>query len=177
MRRCPGLVAGVVGAGLLAVVAIVAAGPAAAFQQQELETVFGEHGYVWQPAPTPPGATSWAALQDLELTERIDGDWIVYDAAFGDGVKALEGETIKINGFMMPLQNTERQTHFVLMAYPPSCPFHLAGGPSAFIEIKAAEGVPFSYDPILMEGTFQLEPNTDTGVLYRMVDARPVGAD
>ena len=173
--------------------AVVAAGPAAAFQQQELETVFGEHGDVWQPAPTPPGATSWAALQDLELTERIDGDWIVYDAAFGDGVKALEGETIKINGFMMPLQNTERQTHFVLMAYPPSCPFHLAGGPSAFIEIKADEVREALAEPVnavVEAAKIALERTPPelaadivdkgivlVGVLYRMVDARPIGAD
>lgn len=164
------ILAGLVTAGLLAQ-------ESGTDQPQQLETVYGEaDGDVWQPAPTPPGATSWVVLQDLELEERLEGEWVIYDPIFGDKVKALAGERIKINGFMMPLQNAEKQTHFVLMAYPPSCPFHLAGGPSAFIEVKSDEAVAFSYEPVLMEGRFELiqEDEEDSGLFYRMVDARPV---
>ncbi|MGF1605887.1 MAG: hypothetical protein ACFB22_06065 [Rhodothalassiaceae bacterium] len=143
--------------------------------QEQLQTIYGgPDGDVWQPAPTPPGAQSWVALQDLELEERLDGEWIVFDPIFGPKVEALNGRLITINGFMRPLENARAQKHFLLTAYPLSCPFHTAGGASTVIEVIAERPVHFTYEPVLMQGRFELVDTGETGLFYRLTAAREV---
>ncbi|RMB04839.1 DUF3299 domain-containing protein [Eilatimonas milleporae] len=129
---------------------------------------------IWQPAPTPPGAVSWATFATTKVTETFDADSWTFEADFSEAVKALEGQRIKVNGFMLPLQNADTQTHFILMAYPQSCPFHFSIGPSQLIEVKADFGVAFSYEPILIEGTLNLITDKDNGLVYRLSAASAV---
>ena len=74
---------------------------------------------------------------------------------------------------MLPLQNGAKQTHFVLLAYPPDCPFHLNPAPMQFIEVKSATPVPIGNDVVTMEGLLSLHGEDEQGIFYRFTDARP----
>lgn len=129
---------------------------------------------VWKPAATPPGGISWALLESTKEIQRTQ-DGIIYSRPqFPPQVKALAGKRVKVSGYMMPLQNGERQTHFVLLAYPPGCPYHMHAGPTQLIEVKSKAPIAFNYDVLTIEGTLELGGQDERGVFYRIPDARAV---
>lgn len=130
---------------------------------------------VWQPAKTPPGGTAWKTLEATKLNDRTDPkSGIIYTKPiFPAAVKALAGKQVKIAGWMMPLENGARQKHFVLLGYPPGCPFHLHALPNQFIEVYASE--PFRLNernPIIVTGTLELTGQDESGIFYRLRNAR-----
>ena len=131
---------------------------------------------IWVPAATPKGGVSWKTLESTKVIDRKDPKTlIIYSKpGFPAAVKALGGKTIKISGYMTPLQNSAKQTHFVLLGYPPGCPFHMHAMPNQFVEVKSA--VPFKVqtdNPTIVSGTLQLMGTDESGIFYRLVNARP----
>jgi len=158
---------------LVPLVLLAAAVPASAAMQQGRPLAPSET--VWKPAPTPPGGVSWAVLESTKEITRKDGAGMIWSKpAFSPQVKALAGKRIKVNGYMMPLQNGEKQTHFVLLAYPPDCPFHLSPAPMQFIEVRTKGPLPFDYNVRTIEGTLTLHGEDEGGVFYKISDAREV---
>ncbi len=124
---------------------------------------------VWQPAPTPRGGISWALLESTKEISRIDSrGYLMSKPDFPPGVLALDGKRIKVSGYMMPLQNGRTQTHFVLLAYPPDCPFHLNPSPMQFIEVRTERGVEFDYGVKTIEGVLELSGEDEGGVFYKI---------
>jgi hypothetical protein len=72
---------------------------------------------------------------------------------------------------MFPLDQAEKQSHFLLTMYPPSCPFCLPAGPEGMVEIFAKKPIPFSYDLIDVEGTMEFPEKDPMGLRYRMRSA------
>ncbi|MCG2842053.1 DUF3299 domain-containing protein [Sandaracinobacter sp. RS1-74] len=129
---------------------------------------------VWTAAPTPKGGVSWAVLESTKETTRLDKEGLIRSKPiFPPGIKALAGKRIKVSGYMLPLQNGARQTHFVLLAYPPDCPFHLNPAPMQFIEVRSATPVPVSNDVVTVEGLLSLHGEDEQGIFYRFTDAKP----
>lgn len=124
---------------------------------------------VWQPAPTPRGGVSWALLESTkEITRTDERGYLMSKPDFPPGVLALKGKRIKVSGYMMPLQNGKTQTHFVLLAYPPDCPFHLNPSPMQFIEVRTEKGVVFDYGVKTIEGFLELSGEDEGGVFYKI---------
>jgi len=131
---------------------------------------------VWKPAPTPPGGVAWSLLESTKETTRKDqNNMIRSKPLFPAEVKALNGKRIKVNGYMLPLENGATQTHFVLLAYPPDCPFHLNPMPMQFVEVRAAKPVKVSYDVRTIEGVLTLHGDDEQGIFYKFSDAKEVG--
>lgn len=130
----------------------------------------------WNPARTPPGGTSWHLLEQTRLNDRTDPKTqIIYTRpAFPPSVQALAGREIKVAGWMMPLENGSRQKHFVLLAYPPGCPFHMHALPNQFIEVYAATPVRVDgVNPTIVTGRLELTGQDESGIFYKLRDARP----
>jgi hypothetical protein len=100
---------------------------------------------VWKPAATPKGGVSWKVLESTGETTRTDAQgFIVSKPRFTPQVKALAGKRITVAGWMMPLTPGRTQKHFVLLGYPPGCPFHFHAAPNQFIEVYADTPFPTS---------------------------------
>ena len=126
---------------------------------------------IWKPAPTPPGGVAWAVLEAAKedpAAAKAGAVKPLYPAS----VKALAGKRVKINGYMLPLGKGANQSHFVLLAYPPDCPFHLNPGPQQFIEVKVTSAVPMNYDVRTIEGTLELAGGDGSGVFYKISDGK-----
>lgn len=147
----------------------LAAAPAHAFQPG------GQVEDIWKPATTPKGGVPWRLLESTRETTRTDAQgFIRAKPVFPADVKALHGRRVKVAGFMMPLENAAKQGHFVLLAYPPGCPFHMHAGPTQFIEVKATTPFPVEVEKaIIVEGTLELTGEDESGIFYRMTNARP----
>jgi hypothetical protein len=127
---------------------------------------------IWFPAPPPPGAIDWNTLIDIHVSEKEVDGFIQYIPSFPAHIKAMDKTTIKLNGYMVPLEAGKRQSHFILQAYPHSCPFHLAGGPAGYVEVKADIPIEQTYEPVLIEGHFQLLTDFSNGIFYQITAAR-----
>jgi len=110
---------------------------------------------------------SWNLLAQVELVKQKDR----YLPQFSQGVAALDQKEVKLQGFMMPLEMGDKQTHFVLSALPVTCAFCLPGGPEALVEVKTRQPVKYSFDPIVVRGRMSVLKDDPTGVFYRITDA------
>lgn len=129
---------------------------------------------VWKPAATPPGGTSWKVLESTGETTRTDAQgFIVSKPRFTPQVKALEGKRIKVAGWMMPLSAGAKQKRFVLLGYPPGCPFHFHAAPNQFIEVFADTPFPTDENKLfVVSGVLELTGYDESGIFYRLRAAK-----
>ena len=130
---------------------------------------------IWKPAPTPQGGVSWKTLEATdESTRRDEQGYILSKPLFTPTVKKLNGKRIKVAGWMMPLDNGSTHTRFVLLGYPPGCPFHFHAAPNQFIEVLA--DTPFKTDEVnahVVSGVLELTGYDESGIFYRLKAAKP----
>lgn len=110
---------------------------------------------------------SWKLLAEVDLVKQKDK----YGPQFSPGLVVLDQKEVKIQGFMVPLENGAQQTHFVLTAMPQTCAFCMPGGPEQFVEVKARKPVKYGFEPIVVSGRLTLLKDDPTGVFYRLTDA------
>lgn len=111
---------------------------------------------------------SWETLGQVKLV-RADARFV---PEFEDAVRALDGQRVQVEGFMLPLQQAAEQQHFILSAFPVAdCFYCMPGGPEAMIEVRLSSPVAFSYDPTTVSGTLELLDDDPMGMYYRLVDA------
>lgn len=120
--------------------------------------------------PTAEGVVAWGDL----MRARIKFEDRRLIAEFPEEIAKLKGKSIKLSGFMMPLEPTMAQNRFLLTSNPPSCFYHVPGGPTGAVEVLAHESVTVSWDPILLEGRFEPQESSSTGVVYRLLDAKQI---
>lgn len=113
---------------------------------------------------------SWRIISRVDVA--VDGDAVVL--VFDDRVAALEGEQIRVQGFVYPLESKPAQNHFLLTALPPHCPYCTTAGPELMMEVFSEDDVYFSHSPIVMTGTLEVDRANwrSTGMLYQLRDAR-----
>src|SRR5439155_26447775 len=96
----------------------------------------------FKPLDERKDVVSWRLLSQVELVKQKDR----YVPQFASGVAALDQKEVKLQGFMMPLEMGENQSHFVLSAMPQSCMFCLPGGPESLVEVKTKKPVKYTFD-------------------------------
>lgn len=94
-----------------------------------------------------------------------------YSAKFPDEVKKFEGQVLRVNGFILPLESTDKFTHFLLSKRTPTCPFCPPGGPSEIIEVYTKSPIEWDDGLVQVEGKFGFTNNQDLGVFFQIKDA------
>lgn len=112
----------------------------------------------------------WAVLTDVKT--RNEKNRLL--PVFNQGQLGLNQKVQRIQGYMMPLDPGEKQTHFLLSSVPLTCSFCVAGGPESMVEVKTKTPVRYSMEPLVMEGRFLVLNDDSFGLYYRMTDASSV---
>lgn len=123
--------------------------------------------------PMPPVVEGSVPWEDL-MQARIRYEEMMLVADFPQAITDRAGQTVKLSGFMMPLEPDLKQYRFLLTSNPPSCFFHVPGGPAGAVEVLASEGIEVSWNPVVLEGRFEPQRKSEIGVVYRLHDARQV---
>ena len=123
----------------------------------------------FKPLPDRNDVVSWKVLSQVELVKVKDR----YVPQFAQGVAALDQKQVKVQGFMMPLQMGDKQSHFVLTAMPQSCAFCMPGGPESMVEVKSKTPVKYTFEPVVLTGKMSVLKDDPTGVFYRLTEAVP----
>ena len=127
-------------------------------------------GVVAQTLPDRKDVVSWKLLAQVELVKVKDR----YQPQFSSGVAALDAKEIKVQGFMMPLEMGDKQSHFILSSTPQSCAFCMPGGPESLVEVKMKKPVAYGMEPVVLTGKLAVLKDDPTGVFYRLTDAVPI---
>jgi uncharacterized protein len=122
------------------------------------------------PLPARADVLSWSLLTDVK-TKNIKGNIV---PVFNLSQMALHQQKQRVQGFMMPLDPGEKQTHFILSSVPLTCGFCTPGGPESMIEVRTKTPVKYSMEPLVVEGNFEVLVNDPFGVYYKIADAQPV---
>ena len=177
-RRCTGLAC----ASLLAVAAatIFGADTARGFSEEKLQDsglidpseIPAVHNSFYE---VPEGTTGWDVLGNMEVrAEVIAPLQTQFHIDYSAEIIALDGQEVKLMGFIYPLEGGLEHERFLLTAWPPSCPFCLPAGPSQMVEVFCADPVEFTEGAILMAGRFELLEDDPSGMYYRMHGAELV---
>ena len=123
----------------------------------------------FQPLPERKDVVSWKTLSQVELVKQKDR----YVPQFAKDVSALDQKEVKVQGFMMPLEVGDKQSHFVLTAMPQSCAFCLPGGPESMVEVKSKTPLKYTFDAVVVTGKLTVLKDDPTGIFYRLTEAVP----
>ena len=123
----------------------------------------------------PEGVVSWDVLDKLDVRTEVLGPLrATFHTEYSADIKALDGQDVKLMGFLYPLEGKLEHERFLLTAWPPSCPFCLPAGPTQMIEVFCAEPIAFTEGAILVDGRFELLHADPSGLYYRLHDAKLV---
>jgi hypothetical protein len=123
----------------------------------------------------PEGVVGWDTLGNLDVrTEVVAPLQAIFHTDYSKEIKALDGQEVKLMGFIFPLEGGLEHERFLLTAWPPSCPFCLPAGPSQMVEVFCEDPIEFTEGAILMAGKFELLKDDPSGLYYRMHDAAEV---
>ena len=127
------------------------------------------HDPLTQMLPDARGAVAWSLLSKTAI-RKIDGK---LGPDFPAALRPLHGRTVKLQGYILPLEAGQTHGRFLLSAWSPSCPFCLTAGPEAMVEVKARTAVKYSLDAVVVQGKLQLLADDPGGMFFRLVDAEP----
>ena len=124
-------------------------------------------GVVAQTLPDRKDVVSWKLLAQVELVKVKDR----FQPQFSSGVAALDAKEVRLQGFMMPLEMGDKQSHFILSAMPVDCAFCMPGGPESLVEVKTKQPIAYGMAPVVLTGKLAVLKDDPTGVFYRLTDA------
>ena len=102
---------------------------------------------------------TWETLADVEFTREYfdEADAYFYYPHFGPSIKALEGQEVLLNGYMLPID--PKQGFYVLSKNPfAACFFCGSSGPESIVELILKPDHPkFKMDEVItMKGKLRL---------------------
>jgi uncharacterized protein len=113
---------------------------------------------------------SWKLLS--QITARAEKKKII--PTFPAAVQALDRKTVKVQGFMMPLEAGDKQQHFLLSSVPTSCSFCVPAGPEGLVEVRTKKPVRYTLEPVIVEGQLAVLTDDPYGLYYRLEDGNAV---
>lgn len=102
---------------------------------------------------------------------HLDKKKYLYSITYTPEVKAMEGKRITVSGFILPLESTEKFTHFLLSKRTPVCPFCPPGEPNEIIEVFTKEPIKWGENTLTVTGTLQFTANPELGLFFQLKDS------
>lgn len=119
------------------------------------------------PLPQRTDVVPWSLLTAVQIKTEKNKSLPL----FSKEQLALGQKPQRVQGFMMPLEPGEKQTHFLLSSVPLTCQFCTPGGPESMVEVKTKTPVKYTLDPVVVEGRFATLADDEYGLYYRVTDA------
>lgn len=112
---------------------------------------------------------NWTVLSHTVVEEdRARG---VLNAAFDHDVLDLAGRPFAISGYMTPLEDNPRTSHFIITRRDPTCPFCPPNAPTEAIEVRTRTPVDFTRLEVAVSGRLKLVASSGQGLFFQLEDA------
>ncbi|WP_116126192.1 hypothetical protein [Lewinella sp. IMCC34183] len=122
-------------------------------------------------------ASVWQDLAKVSFEKKYDEllGFKVDVPVFGKDVRAMEGETIEISGYIVPVEGYKSHNEFVFSAFPYNMCFFCGGaGPETVMEVTASEPVKYRTERITLRGKLHLNDENINQLMYVLTDAELV---
>ncbi|WP_299457861.1 hypothetical protein [uncultured Microscilla sp.] len=116
----------------------------------------------------------WKTLKDIQIKTKYDSQkrYEVDIPLFGSKVKALNGKSITIKGYLIPIEAYTKQGFFILSALPYNlCYFCGGAGPETVMEVTSTQKIKYTDKPIVLKGILKLNATDPNHLLYRLQNA------
>jgi uncharacterized protein len=128
--------------------------------------------------PEREGVLSWRVLGNVGHEKHMPppgSKWrYVMAPRYPDALQRLHGKRVRMQGFIAPFKPGQTHTEFLLSARTTDCNFCVAGGPESYAHVLAREAVKPVETVVVLEGTLELLSKDESGMFYRLTDARIV---
>ncbi len=93
----------------------------------------------------------------------------LYNIAVTPDVKSLAGKTVRVNGFVLPLDGSDHTSHFLLTRNTPVCMFCPPGEPNEVVEVVAPRPIEWTDKLVTVTGPLTLVDNGEKGIFFKIV--------
>lgn len=121
----------------------------------------------------------WNTLAMVDKESKFDDmmGMVVQKAFPKDIVKPLHGQEMEIKGYIIALAAKTQLKHFMFSRYPQNmCFFCGAAGPESAMQVfmKSGQKVDFTSDKVVIRGTFNIQKDDPSGLIYTLQNAELV---
>jgi len=119
------------------------------------------------PLPQRDDVVAWSTL--ARVSQRVERSRMV--PVYSPDILALNQRTVRLQGFMAPLDPGERQSTFLLSSVPLTCPFCSPGGAESIVQVIARSPIRYTMEGLVVEGRFHVLQQDALGFFYRLTAA------
>ncbi|MEY3052488.1 MAG: hypothetical protein RLY31_2273 [Bacteroidota bacterium] len=115
----------------------------------------------------------WKTLSKITYKKEYDEmlGFKVDVPVFSKELKDLEGKSVTLRGYIIPVEGYKSHKEFIFSAYPYNMCFFCGGaGPETVVEVTAKQAIPFSADAITIRGTLGLNATDINKLMYSLKD-------
>jgi uncharacterized protein len=105
---------------------------------------------------------------------RFDNKSGLYSITVAPEVKALDGQTVTAGGFVLPLDGSDKTSHFLLTKRTPVCLFCPPGEPNEVVEVRSKHPIAWTDALVTMRGRFTLTNDGEKAIFFVLRDAEDV---
>ena len=119
----------------------------------------------------------WKTLSKVEIEKKFDEtlNFEVDFPTFSEEVKKLDGQTIELQGWMIPLEELQGETYFVLSSLPfANCFFCGGAGPETVAEVFSKEKIKYTEKRITVRGKLKINADDPMKLMYILQQAEIV---
>lgn len=118
--------------------------------------------------PPVDGALDWDLLAQAGETRFQDGALSRFPAA----LRGLNGQDVRITGYMMPFRDGNQHREFLLGALQFHCPTCMTADLARLVAVRADKPVTFAQRPLMIRGTLRLLEDEASPLYYRLDSAQ-----
>ncbi|WP_420385160.1 hypothetical protein [Roseivirga sp.] len=119
----------------------------------------------------------WKTLAKVEIEKKLDEtlNFEVDFPTFSEEVKKLDGQTIELKGWMIPLEELQGESYFVLSSLPfANCFFCGGAGPETVAEVFASDKIKYTDKRITVRGKLKINADDPMKLMYILQEAEIV---
>ena len=96
----------------------------------------------------------------------------IYSLKITPEVKALDGKTVTLRGFILPMDGSDRSSHFLITRNTPVCLYCPPGGPNEVVEVNSATPIAWTRAVVEVEGKLNVINNGEQGLFFEIQATR-----
>ncbi|MCO6485475.1 MAG: hypothetical protein J5I41_06815 [Saprospiraceae bacterium] len=123
--------------------------------------------------------STWKTLGKITFTKQYDEllGFKVDVPVFSPEIRKLDGKTIQLKGYIIPVEGYRSHKEFIFSAFPYNMCFFCGGaGPETVMEVKTIHPVKYTTEPITLKGTLRLNDKDINRLMYWLEDAEMTGS-
>ena len=115
----------------------------------------------------------WQTLAEVSFVNEKDKQgYTIERPQFSKNLKSFNGKRIKLQGYLIPLEETGSQSKFMFSSLPFNvCYFCGAAGPETVVEVESKTNIKFTTQKLEIEGVLQLNDSDPDHHIYILKSA------